>query len=167
MKSVGLIIFSFLWLVAGLNCSNAVLAKGDIKINTAMIVEENFIDFSEVRRLNKDVDLKEFMILTTFNQTLDLYRKLEDGKFSRSEPIPTLFDNEFFIALKPQLKKLKYGDIDVIRIEEKKSVLNVYYREIENDEYLLNKQKNPILILRLKGNIPSSVKLIPLNINKN
>lgn len=164
MKSIRLVIFSFLWLVAGLNCGNSVLAKSDIKTNTAVIVDKDFINFSEVRRLNRDVDLREFIILTTFNQTLDLYRKLEDKKFPRSEPIPTLFDNEFFIVVKPQLKKLKYGDIDVVRIEEKKSILNVYYKEIKNEEYSLNKQKNPILILRLKGNIPSSVKLIPLNI---
>lgn len=164
MKSVGLVMFSFLWLVAGLNCSNSVLAKNDIKTNTPIIVKENFIDFSEVRRLNKDVDLKEFMILTTFDQTLNLYSKLEDKRFSRSASIPTLFDDEFFILLQPQMKKLKYGDIDVVRIEENGSILNVYYKEITNDEYSLNKQKNPILILRLKGNIPSSVKLIPLNI---
>lgn len=164
MKSVGLVMFSFLWLVAGLNCSNSVLAKNDIKTNTPIIVKENFIDFSEVRRLNKDVDLKEFMILTTFDQTLNLYSKLEDKRFSRSAPIPTLFDDEFFILLQPQMKKLKYGDIDVVRIEENGSILNVYYKEITNDEYSLNKQKNPILILRLKGNIPSNVKLIPLNI---
>jgi len=164
MKNVGLVIFSFLWLVAVLNCGNSVQPTSDMKTITVMIAKESFIDFSEVRRLNKDIDLKEFMILATFDQTLDLYGKLEDGKFSRSEPIPTLFDNEFFIVLKPQLKKLKYGDINVVRIEEKNSVLNVYYKEIKNDEYLSNKQKNPILILRLKGNIPSNVKLIPLNI---
>ncbi|WP_139419190.1 hypothetical protein [Chryseobacterium mulctrae] len=164
MKNVGLVIFSFLWLVAVLNCGNSVQPTSDMKTNTVMIAKESFIDFSEVRRLNKDIDLKEFMILATFDQTLDLYGKLEDGKFSRSEPIPTLFDNEFFIVLKPLLKKLKYGDINVVRIEEKNSVLNVYYKEIKNDEYLSNKQKNPILILRLKGNIPSNVKLIPLNI---
>lgn len=128
------------------------------------MMQDNFVGFSEEKRLNKDIDLKEFVILTTFSQTLDIYSKLNDKKFSRFEPIPTLFDDEFFILLKPRLKIFKYGDIDVVKIEKEKSVLNVYYTEIKNEEYLLNKQKNPILILRLKGDVPSNVNLIPLNI---
>ncbi|WP_230635094.1 hypothetical protein [Chryseobacterium sp. LC2016-29] len=133
-------------------------------MDKSIMMQDIFVGFSEEKRLNKDIDLKEFVILTTFNQTLDIYSKLNDKKFSRSEPIPTLFDDEFFILLKPRLKMFKYGDIDVVKIEKEKSVLNVYYTEIKNEEYLLNKQKNPILILRLKGDVPSNVNLIPLNI---
>lgn len=157
-------VLSYLLLVVGLNCSNSVLGKSDIKMDKSIMMQDNFVGFSEEKRLNKDIDLKEFVILTTFNQTLDIYSKLNDKKFSRSEPIPTLFDDEFFILLKPRLKMFKYGDIDVVKIEKEKSVLNVYYTEIKNEEYLLNKQKNPILILRLKGDVPSNVNLIPLNI---
>jgi len=164
MKSVCAMVLSYLLLVVGLNCSNSVLGKSDIKMDKSIMMQDNFVGFSEEKRLNKDIDLKEFVILTTFNQTLDIYSKLNDKKFSRSEPIPTLFDDEFFILLKPRLKMFKYGDIDVVKIEKEKSVLNVYYTEIKNEEYLLNKQKNPILILRLKGDVPSNVNLIPLNI---
>lgn len=164
MKSVCVMVLSYLLLVVGLNCSNSVLGKSDIKMDKSIMMQDNFVGFSEEKRLNKDIDLKEFVILTTFNQTLDIYSKLNDKKFSRSEPIPTLFDDEFFILLKPRLKMFKYGDIDVVKIEKEKSVLNVYYTEIKNEEYLLNKQKNPILILRLKGDVPSNVNLIPLNI---
>lgn len=164
MKSVWLMVLSYLLLVVGLNCSSSVLGKSDIKTNKLITIQDNSVGFSEERRFNKDVDLKEFVILTTFNQTLDIYSKLNDKKFSRSEPIPTLFDDEFFMLLKPRLKRFKYGDIDVVKIEKEKSVLNVYYNEIENEEYLLNKQKNPILILRLKGGVPLNVNLIPLNI---
>ncbi|MCD0477400.1 hypothetical protein LPB90_02955 [Chryseobacterium sp. LC2016-29] len=164
MKSVCVMVLSYLLLVVGLNCSNSVLGKSDIKMDKSIMMQDIFVGFSEEKRLNKDIDLKEFVILTTFNQTLDIYSKLNDKKFSRSEPIPTLFDDEFFILLKPRLKMFKYGDIDVVKIEKEKSVLNVYYTEIKNEEYLLNKQKNPILILRLKGDVPSNVNLIPLNI---
>lgn len=165
MKSVWMMVLSYLLLVVGLNCSSFALGKSDIKTNKLIMMQDNSVGFSEERRLNKDIDLKEFVILTTFNQTLDIYSKLNDKKFSRSEPIPTLFDDEFFMLLKPRLKVFKYGDINVLKIEKEKSVLNVHYTEIENEEYLLNKQKNPILILRLKGNVPSNVNLIPLNIN--
>ncbi|AZB30075.1 hypothetical protein [Chryseobacterium balustinum] len=164
MKSVWVMVLSYLLFVVGLSCSNSVLGKSDIKTDKLIMMQDNSVGFSEERRLNKDIDLKEFVILTTFNQTLDIYSKLNDKKFSRSEPIPTLFDDEFFMLLKPRLKIFKYGDIDVVKIEKEKSVLNVYYTEIENEEYLLNKQKDPILILRLKGGVPSNVNLIPLNI---
>lgn len=164
MKSICVMVLSYLLLVVGLNCSNSVLGKSDIKMDKSIMMQDNFVGFSEEKRLNKDIDLKEFVILTTFNQTLDIYSKLNDKKFSRSEPIPTLFDDEFFMLLKPRLKMFKYGDIDVVKIEKEKSVLNVYYTEVKNEEYLLNKQKNPILILRLKGDVPSNVNLIPLNI---
>lgn len=118
------------------------------------------IKFSEVRRLNRDVSLKEYTILQSFEETVKLYRLMEDKRFSRSAPIPTLDENEFLLVLKPRLKTQPYGDIEIQKIEEVKSVLNVYYKEINNEEYLLNREKNPILILKVEGEIPSGVKLI-------
>ncbi|MBB4805017.1 hypothetical protein HNP38_000289 [Chryseobacterium defluvii] len=129
-----------------------------------MSKNDSEIKFSEVRRLNKNISLKECMIVQSLEETVKLYGLLEDKRFSRSEPIPSLSENEFLLMLKPELKKQQYGDIEVIKIEEEQSVFNVYYKEINNEEYLLNKEKNPILILKIEGEIPSSVKLIPLNL---
>lgn len=161
MKSQRFLILLLLLFTAGVSCSNVVMAKNDFKENSSSNNQNGTKEFSEERRLNRDVELKEYLIVKTFEETLDVYTKLHDKRFSRSAPIPTLFDNEFLIVLKPKLKKLQYGDIEVIKIEEKNSVLNIFYKEIDNSEYLLNKEKNPIVILRLKGNIPSDVKLIP------
>ena len=121
------------------------------------------VEFSEVRRLNRDVQLSDFLIIKDFSETVKLYGKLEDKRFSRSVPIPTLEENEFFLLLKPIMKKQVFGDLEITKMVIKGSVLNVYYKEISNEEYLLNKQKNPILILRVNGVTPSSVKLINLN----
>lgn len=125
-----------------------------------MTRNNNEIKFSEVRRLNKNIPLKEYTVLQSFEEIVKLYSTMEDKRFSRSQPIPTLSENEFLLVLKPQLKKQPYGDIEIVRMEEEQSVLNVYYKEIDNEEYLLNKEKNPILILKIEGKIPSGVKLI-------
>lgn len=128
-----------------------------------MSTTEDSIIFTEVRRLNRSITLGEYLIIKNFDETVKLYSKIADKKFSRSEPIPALEENEFFLLLKPKLKKQFYGDIEVTKLEMKGSVLNVYYKEIGNVEYLTNKEKNPILILRVNGKVPSSVKLITLN----
>jgi hypothetical protein len=120
------------------------------------------VKFSEVRRLNREVPLKESMVIQSFEETVKLYRLLEDKRFSRSEPVPTLSENEFLLLLKPEMKIKQYGDIEVVKIEEEQSVLHVYYKEVDNEEYVLNKEKNPILILIVEGKIPSKVKLINL-----
>lgn len=160
MKSPWFLILLLLLFTAGIGCSNVVMAKNDLKTEFSMNKQDGTKEFSEERRLNRDVVLKEALIIKTFDETLDIYTKLQDKRFSRSAPIPTLFDDEFLVAIKPKLKKLQYGDIEVVKVEEKNSVLSVYYKEVNNEEYLLDKLKNPIVILRLKGNIPSSVKLI-------
>lgn len=149
----------FLLFAVGTGCGNSTWAKNNFNTRQATSMQDETVDFSEVRRLNRDVALKESVIITTFKETLDIYSKLDDKKFSRSEPIPTLSDDEFFILLKPKLKKLQYGDIEIVKIKSEKSALYIYYKEITNEEYLLNKLTNPIIIMRLKGNIPSSIKL--------
>lgn len=121
------------------------------------------VKFSEVRRLNSEVQLNNFVIIKDFSETVKLYGKIADIRFSRSEPIPTLEENEFFLLLKPIMKKQTFGDFEVTKMEMKGSVLNVYYKEIRNEEYFLNKQKNPIVILRVNGVAPSGVKLINLD----
>ncbi len=125
-----------------------------------MNLPQDGIRFSEVRRINRDVPLNDYMILENLAETIKVYGQLADKNFSRSEPIPTLSDNEFFLLLKPKMKMYLNGDIQVIKMELKGSVLNVYYRENNNEEYLLNNQKNPILILRVSEAAPKSVKLV-------
>ena len=164
MKFLCLIVFSFLFVALGNNCTNSAGLKNDLNQRVPMTEKNNSVEFSEVRRLNREVSLKESTIITTFNETLALYKQLDDKKFSRSAPIPTIVDDEFLLVLKPMMKKQAFGDIEVTEIKEINSVLYVYYNEVSNDEYFAEKQKNPILILKIKGNIPKSVKLITVNI---
>jgi hypothetical protein len=162
MKRVFLLIF-LLFLFGfggGLSCTTISATKNAVETKSIMSKNNNEIKFSEVRRLNKDIPLKEYTILQSFEETVKLYSVMEDKRFSRSQPIPTLSENEFLLVLKPKLKTQQYGDIEIEKIEEEKSVLNVYYKEINNEEYLLNKEKNPILILKIEGKAPSGVKLI-------
>ncbi|MGG5210338.1 hypothetical protein ACQWU4_15550 [Chryseobacterium sp. MIQD13] len=162
MKRVLLLIFLlFLFGLGGaLGCANVSATKNAVEAQSVMSKNNNEIKFSEVRRLNKDIPLKEYTILQSFEETVKLYSLMADKRFSRGAPIPTLAENEFLLVLKPKLKTKQYGDIEIEKIEEEKSVLNVYYKEINNEEYLLNKEKNPILILKIEGKVPSNIKLI-------
>jgi len=166
MKSVYFLVLSFLIVTTSFSCRNMSLAKDEIKTDVSLNKQEEMVDFSEVRRLNRDLPLKEYMIISTFKETLKLYSELSDKKYNRSEPIPTLEENEFFLLLKPKLKK-KFADIKVVKIERKGNVLRVYYKETDNNEYILNKQNDPILILRLKENTPSGIQLLLLNDKNN
>jgi len=163
MKHTFLLVLSFLIGSAEFSCRSVSVTNNELKAESIMNEPQGNVEFSEVRRLNRDIQLSNFMIIKDFSETVKLYGKLEDKRFSRSEPIPTLEENEFFLLLKPIMKKQVFGDLEVTKMEIKGSVLNVYYKEISNEEYLLNKQKNPILILRVNGVAPSSVKLINLN----
>ncbi|WP_347218996.1 hypothetical protein [Chryseobacterium sp.] len=78
-----------------------------------------------------------------------LYKQLRDPRYSRSAPIPILEEGEYFLVLKPKLNKIKYGDIEVDKLERTNTVLKVYYREVENLEYAEEKKENPILILKI------------------
>lgn len=163
MKRTFLFVLSFLALATEFSCRSISVQKNEFKNETVVNVPQDNVEFSEVRRLNRDVQLSEYMILKNFDETLKLYAQLEDKRFSRSEPIPALEENEFFLMMKPKMKSELFGDIEVMKIEMKNSVLNVYFKEISNQEYLSNKQKNPILILRIKGKAPSGIKMITVN----
>lgn len=163
MKRVFLLMLLLFGFGAGLSCTNVSATKNTIKPESVISRNDSEVKFSEVRRLNKSIPLEEYMILESFEETVKLYSLLEDKRFSRSEPIPVLSENEFLLMLKPELKTQQYGDIEVVNVEREKSVLNVYYKEINNEEYLLNKEKNPILILKIEGKVPSHVNIIPLN----
>lgn len=161
MNCAFLLVFSFLTCAIS-SCSSMSVEKNKINRQSLMNKENDSTGFSEVRRLNHKIQLPEYSFLTTFDQTLTLYSQLEDKRYSRSEPIPALFDNEFFLVLKPKLKK-QYGDIEITKLQKNDAVLDVYYKEIINSEYLTNKQNNPILILRVNGKVPSKVNLIHQN----
>lgn len=163
MKHTFLLVLSFLIGSAEFSCRSVSMANNELKAESTMNEPQGNVEFSEERRLNREVQLNDFLIIKDFSETVKLYGKLADKRFSRSAPIPTLEENEFFLLLKPVMKKQTFGDLEVIKMEMKDSVLNVYYKEISNEEYLLNKQKNPILILRVNGVAPSGVKLINLN----
>ncbi|WP_219969512.1 hypothetical protein [Chryseobacterium chendengshani] len=140
------------------------MTKGELKPESSRKMQGNTISFSEVRRANRSVNLGEYSIIKDFSETVKLYSQLDEKKFSRSEPVPTLSDDEYFLVLKPKLKKEKYGDVEVMKMELKNNILNIYYKEVTNSEYISNKQKNPILILRVSGKVPLSAKLV---LNKN
>ena len=163
MKHTFLLVLSFLISSAEFSCRSVSMANNKLKAESIMNEPQGNVEFSEVRRLNCEIQLNDFLIIKDFSETVKLYGKLADKRFSRSVPIPTLEENEFFLLLKPIMKKQIFGDLEVTKMEMKGSVLNVYYKEISNEEYLLNKQKNPILILRVNGAAPSNVKLINLN----
>lgn len=165
MKYTFLLVLSFLIGSAEFSCRSVSVTNNELKTESIMNKPQVNVEFSEVRRLNRDVQLSDFLIIKDFSETVKLYGKLEDKRFSRSVPIPTLEENEFFLLLKPIMKKQVFGDLEITKMEIKGSVLNIYYKEISNEEYLLNKQKNPILILRVNGVAPSSVKLINSNNN--
>ena len=160
MKCTLLLVLSFLISATGFSCRSISVTKSEHKPESSLKMQNNTISFSELRRVNSNVKLGQYSFIKDFSATLNLYSQLEDKKFSRSEPIPTLSENEYFLVLKPTLKKEKYGDIEVTKLEIKNNVLNVYYQEISNSEYILNKQNNPILILRVSGKAPLSAKLV-------
>ncbi|KMQ60015.1 hypothetical protein ACM46_17340 [Chryseobacterium angstadtii] len=116
------------------------------------------VEYKEIRRLNLNNDLKEYTVITSTKEMKELYMKFNDSKYSRSAPIPVLQKGEYFLILKPGLKKIKYGDIQIEKMETNGSVLNILYKEIENWEYAEKEQSHPILILKVIGE-PKEVKL--------
>ncbi|PIF44982.1 hypothetical protein CLU96_1981 [Chryseobacterium sp. 52] len=116
------------------------------------------VEYVEIRRLNFNNDLKEYTVITTTKGIKDLYMKLSDSKYSRSAPIPVLEEGEYFLVLKPKLKKIKNGDIEIEKLETSRSTLNIFYQEIENQEYADKNQSDPILILKIIDH-PKKIKL--------
>ncbi|KQT16836.1 hypothetical protein ASG31_10685 [Chryseobacterium sp. Leaf404] len=122
------------------------------------------IDFIEMRRMNTASKLPELSIVSRQKEVLKLYRSLSDSRFSRSAPIPVLEDNEALVVLKPKLRSIKYGDINVSKLEEKNGKLTLYYSETENWEYAGEKQSNPVLIIKIFQK-PKSITLKYLKSN--
>ncbi len=121
------------------------------------------VEFTEERRLNHSIDLPETSIIHTIKELTELYGKLEDPSFPRSAPIPP-FDSEkeSILVLKPILKELKYGEIQIENIEKSNATLTVHYREVESWESAENNWSDPIIILKVSEK-PSKIKLNKIN----
>lgn len=134
------------------------------KINTMTINSDNAekninVEFSEERRLNIDINLEEVVIINSMEGITELYGRLEQNRYSRSAPIPILQnDQESFIVIKPRLKDLPYGDLQINSLEAKGKKLIINYKEVENDEYSDKKLSHPMLIIKINLR-PESVKL--------
>lgn len=136
-----------------------VLSCANYKKNMTISKQKEKIEFLEIRRLNSDINLKEFTVIRSTKEIKNLYSQLSSGNFSKSAPIPVLeSDKEFFLVLKPKIKNILYGDINVETLTTEGSVLNVNYKEIENWEYAERKQSNPIVIIKVFGR-PGTIKL--------
>ncbi|MCY1663871.1 DUF4158 domain-containing protein [Chryseobacterium sp. SL1] len=124
---------------------------------------ENYqkVEFTEIRRLNSVVSLAQYTVITSTKGIKELYMKFSDTRYSRSEPIPVLSEGEYFVVLKPELKKIQNGDIEIEKLETNGVTLNILYKEVENPEYAEKKQSDPILIIKIKSN-PKKIKLTSL-----
>lgn len=119
------------------------------------------IEFTKIRRLNSNISLEEYTIITSTKGIKELYIKFNDSRYSRLAPIPVLGEGEYFLVLKPGLKKIQNGDIEIEKLETDGATLNIYYKEIENPEYTEKKQSDPVLILKIRSN-PMKIKLITI-----
>lgn len=139
------------------SCSQSQNMSQDTSQNTLQI------EFTEERRLNHEIDLKETAIINDLQQLTELYGRLEDPSVPRSAPIPPFDENtESILVLKPVLKNHPYGDIQIENIEKSGSILTIHYQEIENWEYTENKWSDPIVILKVSTK-PSEIKLNKIN----
>lgn len=121
------------------------------------------VDFTEERRLNYDLNLEEVTVINTSQELVELYGKLHDPEIPRSAPIPTFDENtESILVIKPILRNLTYGDIEIQSIEKSNSKLKINYREIESWEFAENKWNDPIVIVRVSEK-PSEIKLNKIN----
>lgn len=143
------------FLSLNLSCSNSKnMNAGQSKIS---------VEFTEERRLNHTLSLKESTIINTSQELIELYSQLEDRTTPRSAPIPAFDENtESILIIKPTLKSLKYGDIEIVKIEKVKDQLMINYREIENWEFAKKKWRNPTVILKISEK-PSEIQLNKIN----
>lgn len=124
---------------------------------------ENYqkVEFTEIRRLNSNNDLNQYTIITSSKEIKELYKKFNDSRYSKSAPIPVLDEGEYFLVLRPKLKNIPYGDVEIKKLEANGSILTVFYKEVKNLEYAEKKQSNPVLILKILDN-PKKIKLISI-----
>jgi len=155
-KTYFLVCFCFVFLIPLGNLENSMAFGQQQK-------DKKNIEFTEIRRLNFAINLKQSTIIKSTKEIKDLYKKLNDSKYSRSAPIPILEnDNEVFLILKPRLKRIKYGDVEIEKILADGSIFYVTYKEIDNHEYFEKKLSSPIVILKVLEK-PKEIKLIEID----
>lgn len=118
------------------------------------------IEFSEIRRLNNNIELQETTIVNNVKEITDIYNLLNEPNIRSSAPIP-IFDaeKETMIVLKPKLKDHKYADIEILSVEYKNPKLTVTYKEVENWEFTENQWSDPIVIIQVNTK-PKEIELI-------
>lgn len=133
------------------SCSSQIISTQNKNIEkTNMKIEKNEgIEFEEMRRLNFKIDREEVSVLKEFNEILNFYQKLENPKYPKSYPIPSLQEEESLIIIKPTLKKMKFGDLEIIKMMINNETLVIQYKEIENWEYKRDQVSDPIVIIKV------------------
>lgn len=118
------------------------------------------IEFSEIRRLNNNIELQETTIVNNVKEITDIYNLLNEPNIRSSAPIP-IFDaeKETIIVLKPKIKDHKYADIEILSVEYKNPKLTVTYKEVENWEFTENQWSDPIVIIQVNTK-PKEIELI-------
>lgn len=150
--SVGL---TFIGLIS--SCSNSK------NMNSSQPQETVQIEFSEERRLNHDLNLKELTVINTIKELTEIYGELADPNIPRSAPIPTFDENsESILVIKPKLKTFTHGDIEIESVEKSNSKIIINYKEIENWEFTENKWDDPIVIIKISEK-PSEIQLNKIN----
>lgn len=128
-----------------------------------MSTESSPIEFTEERRLNHAIDLKEITLINNMEELTNLYAKLNDPNIPRSAPIPVFDENsEMILVIKPKLETIVNGDIEIESVTQLNSKIMVNYKEIENWEYKENKSTHPIVIIRISEK-SSEIKLNKIN----
>lgn len=147
MKKISIFLVIFLLINA---CAN----------NVPQTNSQTMIEFTEVRRLNNNIELQQTIIVNNVKEITDLYTLLQDPNIRSSAPIP-IFDGtqETMIVLKPKLEDFQYADIEVLSAELKKSKLIITYKEFENWEFTENQWSDPIVIIQVNAK-PQEVELI-------
>ena len=77
-----------------------------------MNAESSPIEFTEERRLNHAIDLKEITLINNMEELTNLYAKLNDPNIPRSAPIPVFDENsEMILVIAPSRSSASFGPV--------------------------------------------------------
>lgn len=126
-------------------------------------VQNSTVVFVEVRRMSTPVKIGKYRIARNFDETLKLYDALQDKSFKRSAPIPSLEPGEYLLAIQPAMMHFPFGDLEIVKIVSAKKGLRVEYREVASPMNEEAKLRNPLVILKIAGEVPATIDLIKIN----